>query len=344
MSDTIEISDRSALPEHPLVSVYMLAYRHETFIAEAIEGVIAQQRDFPMELIIGEDCSPDRTRQIALDYQSRYPALIRVIYGEANVGAKLNNARCQAAVRGDYVAICEGDDYWCDPTKLARGIDLFKKHPACSLIFHAARVVDANDGRELSATRWPFRSRRFTLKELILGDGGLVPTASILVKRSVFEQHPAWASAVSVGDYPLVLRAAQTGDVIYLDRIMSVYRSNVPHSWTQRHVPNLAHRFGYASQIDAMLTGLQAELPRSEWGAIRTTISKYYSDVLVRVDGAQEERADLYDRVRQKIRGSDRVLAWLASRHGIRLPIVKDIIRKTKTLLRVVRAQFRPGI
>ena len=82
-----EISDPSVMAVKPLVSVLMITYNHGPYIADAIEGVVSQKTDFPMELIIGEDCSTDNTRKIALDYQRRYPETIRVIYSDRNVGA-----------------------------------------------------------------------------------------------------------------------------------------------------------------------------------------------------------------------------------------------------------------
>lgn len=126
---TIEIADWTRLPASPVVSVYMLAYKHEKFIAEAIEGVIAQQCDFPIELIIGDDCSPDRTGEIARDYQRRYPQLIRILTASRNVGAQANSARCRGACRGEYVAICEGDDYWHHARKLQMQVDLMRAEP-----------------------------------------------------------------------------------------------------------------------------------------------------------------------------------------------------------------------
>ncbi|MGH7238758.1 MAG: glycosyltransferase, partial [Candidatus Saccharimonadales bacterium] len=123
-NETIEISNPAVLPEKPVVSIHMSTYKHEKYIAAAIEGVVTQQYPFPFELIIGEDCSPDNTRQIVLDYQRRYPHIIRVLTAETNVGAKANTLRCRNAVRGDYIAICEGDDYWTDTSKLMRQVEL----------------------------------------------------------------------------------------------------------------------------------------------------------------------------------------------------------------------------
>lgn len=121
-----EISNPAALSKNPLVSVKMITYNHEPYIAQAIEGVIMQETDFPIELIIGEDCSTDRTREIVLDYQKKHPDIIRVITSEKNVGMQKNSFRTNKACRGKYIAICEGDDYWIDPLKLRKQVDFLE--------------------------------------------------------------------------------------------------------------------------------------------------------------------------------------------------------------------------
>jgi glycosyltransferase involved in cell wall biosynthesis len=119
---------------NPLVSVCMVTYNHENYIAQAIEGVLQQQTTFPIELVVGEDCSTDRTREIVLKYQKKYPSIIRVITSERNVGARKNVYRTGKACRGKYIAICEGDDYWHVPHKLQKQLDYMESHPECGLI------------------------------------------------------------------------------------------------------------------------------------------------------------------------------------------------------------------
>src|ERR1700719_3562213 len=111
----VEYVDSHRLVKDPLISVVMLAYNHERYLAEAIEGVVRQETSFAVELLIGEDCSTDGTRKVALSYQERFPEMIRVITSERNVGMHENLARLFAAARGRYIAFCEGDDYWCIP-------------------------------------------------------------------------------------------------------------------------------------------------------------------------------------------------------------------------------------
>jgi len=338
---TIEISDPERLHPAPLVSVYMLTYMHRQFIEQAIAGVVSQECDFGVELIIGEDHSPDGTLGLLERLQAEHPSLIRVLTAEHNVGAKENAARCQAAARGRYIAICEGDDYWIDTKKLARQVEVLRHDPECTLVFHAARLVDARTNRDVGISRWSRRSRRFTRNELVLGDGGMIQTASMLVRKDVFDARKRWALQAPIGDYPLVLTASLLGNVEYLDRCMSVYRTNVPNSWTSRHKATITHRLTYATQIDAMLSGFADDAPDAAH-AVRTTISKYYSDAIVLSEGTSDERRIAWACHAGRIHGTDRMFAWLASHTPWRPVRTKIAFRKIRTLRRLLAARFRP--
>jgi hypothetical protein len=102
----------------PLASVQMFTYNHAPYIRRAVESVLSQRTDFPFELVIGEDCSTDGTREIVVDYHRWYPEIVRVVTSEQNVGMHRNVLRTQEACRGEFVAFCEGDDFWHDPAKL----------------------------------------------------------------------------------------------------------------------------------------------------------------------------------------------------------------------------------
>ena len=123
----IETSDPEKLCKHPVVSVHMITYNHEPYIRQAIEGVMMQKTDFEFELVIGEDCSQDKTREICFEYQKKYPDKIRVLWWHENV-SKLggNGRRVTAHCRGEFVAYCEGDDYWSDPLKLQKQVNLVR--------------------------------------------------------------------------------------------------------------------------------------------------------------------------------------------------------------------------
>lgn len=128
------------------LSVVTITYNHAPYIAKCIEGVLMQQVNFPMEFIIAEDCSTDGTRAICEEYAKKYPALIRLLPSDGNMGAVMNEQRAFEAARGKYIATCEGDDYWTDPLKLQKQVDFLESHPDYSVCFHRFKRYHANDG------------------------------------------------------------------------------------------------------------------------------------------------------------------------------------------------------
>ncbi len=129
-----EISNSDKLVNEPLISVALITYNQEPYIAKAIQSVLDQRTEYSFELIIGEDCSADRTGKIVLEYQKKYPEVIRVLIPEHNAGAAGNVLRIEQACRGKYIAYCEGDDFWNDPYKLQKQMDFLENHPDFGLV------------------------------------------------------------------------------------------------------------------------------------------------------------------------------------------------------------------
>lgn len=123
----------------PLVSVVTITYNHEPWIARTIEGVLSQKVDFPLEMVIAEDCSTDGTRAVCERYAEAHPDIIRLLPSERNLGIIPNERRAMAAARGKYIAFCEGDDYWTEPSKLQRQVDFLESHPDYSVCFTRCR-------------------------------------------------------------------------------------------------------------------------------------------------------------------------------------------------------------
>ena len=133
---------KSSQPEI-LVSVLMITFNHEQFIAQAIDSVLMQQTDFEYEIIIGEDCSTDRTREIVIEYAERNPEKIRPLLHDHNLGlmGRYNFVAAYKMCHGKYIALLEGDDYWTDPHKLQKQVVFLENHPECSLCAHNTRIV-----------------------------------------------------------------------------------------------------------------------------------------------------------------------------------------------------------
>lgn len=216
-------------PTPPMVSVCCITYNHEAFLAQAIESVLMQETHFGVELVIGEDCSPDRTRQIALDYQRRFPGRVRVLTPEKNLGIMSNLMATLDACTGRYIAFMEGDDYWTDPYKLQQQVNIMEAQPGCSLCIHDAEVF-VQDGSEppfLFSTKYhellPQQEGRITQADLVQHGWG-IPSASMLFRSSSLLPLPEWFRYVFSGDYTMQLLTTRSGYIYYLPQMMSRYR------------------------------------------------------------------------------------------------------------------------
>lgn len=220
----------------PKVSVLLITYNHEHYIAQAIDSILMQRTSFPFEVVIGEDCSTDGTREIVCGYQARYPEIVRALLPEANQGPFKNVAAGLAACRGQYIASLEGDDYWTDPEKLQLQVDFLDRHPECSICFHPACMVDVA-GR-YPPTVVPQEPRHFkeilTIAELV--ETNFIPTCSAVWRRGLFDGLPHWVEEVGMSDWPINILNAKHGHIGLVNRCMGVYRLHDGGIWSTRTV------------------------------------------------------------------------------------------------------------
>lgn len=223
----------------PLVSVLMTTFKHEPYLAQAIEGVLDQRCDFPFELVIGDDCSPDRTREIAEYYARQFPEIVRVVGGGVNIGLAKNQKRAFDACGGKYIAFCEGDDWWCDHGKLQKQVEKFS-NDAVGMVhcdYSVARPTPEG-GWSMSggnlATRNEKELRGCAMFPIFMKE--LIPRLSASVyRRELLEQY--YGSRLGNLDYvttdlPMVIFAAAESCVDYVPVVGAVYR-NSPNSITR---------------------------------------------------------------------------------------------------------------
>lgn len=143
------IGGSKELHSEVLVSVIMLAYNHEKYIQKSIESIISQNTTFNYEIIIGEDCSSDKTREICIQYQSKHPEKIKLILHESNQGLIGNYKNLLNECRGKYIAVCACDDYWTDNQKLQKHVDFMEQNEDTVVTYHDVKTID-EDGDLLS--------------------------------------------------------------------------------------------------------------------------------------------------------------------------------------------------
>ncbi len=205
------------------VSVCMITYNHENFIEQALENVLKQETDFPVEIVIGEDFSKDRTRQICIDYAAKYPGVIKLITTEYNVGMQKNFFRTYKECDGNYIAFIEGDDYWTDPLKLQKQVDFLNANPDYCACFH--NVVLKNTRNNI-VQEWPFitglQKDTFVTEDLL--SAWFIPSGSVVFERDPGFILPDWFYFCKSGDIPFLLLLSLQGKLKYLNEVMGVYR------------------------------------------------------------------------------------------------------------------------
>ena len=206
------------------VSVHMPAYNHEAYIAQAIESVLMQEVDFRFELVIGEDCSTDATRAVAVEYADRYPDRIRLLLHRSNLGIFDNDQAIISACRGEYIAWLEADDYWTSPRKLQAQVDLLDSRADYSACFHWARRVGTTEPatwREGPPTVKPF----YTIDDL-LRDGHFIPSCTAVFRTGLVREPAEWTRSTPFLERTYSARFALAGKIGFIDEEMAAFRFN----------------------------------------------------------------------------------------------------------------------
>lgn len=319
-----------------MVSICCLAYNHEHYIADAIEGFLNQKTKFNYEIIIHEDASTDTTKEIIKEYEMKYPDMIKPIYQSENQYSKGVNPvlLLQEQVRGKYVAICEGDDYWLDAGKLQKQIEYMEENPTCTFCFHNGYVKDENSNKGLhpivpwmpeNHKMYSNKNRRYNAGELQLL--GYIPTGSFLFPKTVIDNPPQWFFEAPVLDNAIKLLATSKGYAYYMNDLMCVYRFNVPDSvttkWSEESKEQIVHRCnGFIKLLNNFNEytnkefDKEMELAKLTWEIQKYTLNENY----------QELKNRKYNNYLKLLNGKERWRALISMRY----PLVVNYYRKWK--------------
>jgi glycosyltransferase involved in cell wall biosynthesis len=214
--------DWSILPNKPLVSVLVATYNHEDYIKECIDGILMQKVNFDYEIIIKEDFSTDGTRGILLEYYKKYPNKIRLWLCKQNLYRQNLKPVLSQFSKGKYIAKCEGDDYWTDPLKLQKQVDLMEANEDYVLCFHDVKILYLNgEIKEDHITKVP--QTKSLNQETLLRYSNFIHTPSV-VFRNLIREFPQEMQFSPVGDYLLYVWLTNYGDIGYIPETMGIYR------------------------------------------------------------------------------------------------------------------------
>ena len=215
------------------ISVGVITYNQESTIRQTLDSILMQKGDFDLEIVIGEDCSMDNTRAICEEYTVHHtPYTIRLLPNTHNLGIMANFARVMKACTGDYVAICAGDDYWCDEYKLQKQLEYFKAHPEVGVVSTSGYKLLVKSNTLVPYAIAPFNP---------IADGDIKPfyfspdykggvyamPLSLLIKRDLL-QHVDFDEFIRRGfpveDYPVQAILAQHCKWRHINDLCVVYR------------------------------------------------------------------------------------------------------------------------
>jgi glycosyltransferase involved in cell wall biosynthesis len=204
----------------------MITYGHEKFIEQAINGVLMQQGDFELELILSNDCSPDNSDSVIQRILQNHPnaSWINYVKQEENLGMMTNFIVAMRQCKGNYIALCDGDDYWTDPYKLQKQVDFLEANPEYVLSFHKVKILKP-DGSLVDdfITKVP---ENYENQDTLARLGNYIHTPSV-VFRNIIKELPKEFLLSPIGDYFLYMILSEHGKLKYIDEEMAVYRDGV---------------------------------------------------------------------------------------------------------------------
>ncbi|MDQ1167515.1 GNAT family N-acetyltransferase [Flavobacterium sp. SORGH_AS_0622] len=207
----------------PKLSIFCMVYNHEPFLESCLEGLLVQKSNFDFEIVIGEDCSPDNSRIVIQKYAEKYPGKFKLLLHKKNVGAVRNQASVFQNCSGEYIAMCEGDDYWTNPLKIQKQLDFLESNPDFSICFTDYEILDENTKKKV----YPDLSKKFKSKsifnrnEIILKN--FIPTLTVMFRKKT-EIFKFLDEKLFPSDWFLHILNSKFGKIKFLDINSAVYR------------------------------------------------------------------------------------------------------------------------
>lgn len=264
------------------VSICMITYNHGKFIAQAIESVLMQKTNFDYEIVIGEDCSTDNTREIVVSYAKKYPNKVKSILNEKNIGPIPNFVKTLNMCRGKYIAMLEGDDYWTDPYKLQKQVNFLEGNPEYGLVHtdydalyqesgHVINCINKKKYTNLKGTDYP--------AERILTGTYAIHTLTVLFRKKLLDSISMQNYNKSLmGDLPLWLELSQLTKFVYIED------STAAHRITQGSASNPKNKKDQLSfQLDAKRIRFEfAKKINANIEVLSITKRNYYRTLLIK--------------------------------------------------------------
>ena len=206
----------------PKVSVCVITYNHEKYIRQCLQSIVDQETNFSFEVIVGEDCSTDGTRGIVQEFSEKYPDVMKPIYHENNIGGTNNLLTVYGAAIGNYIAHMDGDDYML-PGKLQLQVNELDKNQDCTMCVHEMKRFDQQKQCfiEYAPKKIPFKS---DINFLLMNLPFFVHSSKMYRSEC---RNGLDVPSGDILDCYFHVHHALTGNILYLNHQLGVYRLNI---------------------------------------------------------------------------------------------------------------------
>lgn len=236
------------MEENILVSVVMVVYNHQRFLRQALDSVLDQRVNFPIEILVGDDASTDDSQEILREYDEKYPGIFTMILRKNNLGPAKNDYDLHMRARGKYIAHLEGDDYWTDEYKLQKQVDFLEANPQYSACTHLYTIVDENSKPRANQTLWSQSDKDlYTIDDI--PSGKLAGQTATLLNVNFFadtsKNYSIYETSLIPDRYYMLFLTA-IGPIVKLEDNMSCYRYMLnQNSFSSNLAKNFQLRFDY---------------------------------------------------------------------------------------------------
>ncbi|HIF9078778.1 TPA: glycosyltransferase [Photobacterium damselae] len=257
------------------ISCVCITFNQSGYIRDAIDGFLAQKTDYRFEIVIHDDVSTDGTRDILLEYKRKYPSIIKLILQDKNqfqLGFKIIPIAISHSC-GDYIALCEGDDYWIRSDKIDNQYKTLIRSKK-DLAF--TRVIEKKKGL-YRYSQYLYNNSNITPDEIIKNGGNACATCSIMISRAAFDSLPKWVLTAPVLDlYLQAYCSIYSNGAIYDSSCYSVYRLESAGSWTNSNVKSILKSYDFLNELEKSYIKFNNDTKGIYKKSINTTLGMSY--------------------------------------------------------------------
>lgn len=269
--------EKTISENNKVISIICFTYNQFRYIKQCLDGFLMQKGNFDIEILVHDDCSTDGTKEILEEYANKYSNIIKPFYEKENQYQKSNFIRILKNIygqcKGKYIAICEGDDYWCDEYKLQKQVDFMESHPDYALCYHPAKMIYEDESHKpiiIGESKHKNPQPYYNLLK-----GNYIPANSVMYRTKYLKQELLdYPECIYPGDWYNHIVVSSHGKIGYLPDVMYVYRwhsQGISHTTSDNPVEEIHLKYGVK----------EVNFYFAVWNKIKKQFPQYYKELFI---------------------------------------------------------------